>query len=239
MGATVVMASRDPQQLELARARMARRERTIAVACDVTQTEDLRRLVELVLERFGRIDLLVNNAGYGLVDAVETMDAAACRAMFETNLFGALAAMQAVIPVMKKQGSGMIVNICSVAGHIAVPYMSAYGATKSSLIWFSRAARLELRGTGVHVCALCPGYVNTEFNQHAVRGRQDRTVDSSLKMGITPERVARAVVRAWKGRRREMIVPWHNWPVVWLSRLWPGLFEWAMMRAIGASGKRP
>src|SRR5215510_4666810 len=171
-GAQVVMSSRDLQRVEAARLRIGAPGQTQAMACDVTQRDQIRSLIGTVTQRFFRIDLWVNNAGYGILDAIESTDLEKCRAMFETNLFGVIACMQEVIPIMKAQRSGSIINISSVAGHIPVPYMGAYCATKHALNAIGKAARLELKSTGVNVITVCPGRVQTNFGQNIVRGKE-------------------------------------------------------------------
>src|SRR5207237_2074256 len=101
----------------------------------------------------------INNAGFGMQDSVAQMEMAQCRMLFDTNLFGAIECMQLVAPVMKRQGSGTIINISSIAGHIPVPFMAAYAASKHALNAIGKAARMELAGSGVHVMTVCPGYI--------------------------------------------------------------------------------
>ena len=139
-GASVVLASRDLGRVEAARQRTGVPERTLAVACDVRVRAQIEALLAASIERFGRVDVWVNNAGFGLVDSVERMNMGACRSMFDTNLFGAIECMQVVSPVFKQQRSGAIINISSMAGIVSVPYMGAYGATKHGSI-ASRAPR--------------------------------------------------------------------------------------------------
>src|SRR5580692_954350 len=117
-GASIVMLARDSRRTEAARTRIGYPERTLALACDVRHREEIDRVVSLTMHHFKRIDIWINNAGHGILDSVANVDMAACRQTFETNFFGALEAMQAVIPVMKQQGAGTIINISSVAGHI-------------------------------------------------------------------------------------------------------------------------
>ncbi len=231
-GAALVMTSRDLVRAEDARWRIGSAERTLAVACDVTVRAEIEALLHAALERFGRVDVWVNNAGSGLVDSVERMDMAACRRMFETNLFGAMEAMQVVAPYFKKQGTGAIVNIASVAGLISVPYMSAYSATKHALIAFSRAVRLELAPYGVQVNCVCPGYVRTDFSQNAVWGSDSLRVAGARQRGITAERTAEAVWRAYAQNLRVAVVPWHSRLLVLLSRTMPGVFDWGMLKML-------
>jgi short-subunit dehydrogenase len=158
--------------------------------------------------------------------------------MFETNLFGAIEAMQQVIPVMKRQKSGCIINISSVAGYIAVPYMGAYGATKRALNAISRAARLELEGSGVSVVNICPGYVKTDFGENAVRGTEGKRISAGSQRGITAERVAQAVLRAYQHDITETVVPWTNRLAIGLALLAPFVVNFALRRLLKDEPKR-
>ncbi len=243
-GASVVLASRELSRVEAARQRVAAAiqgsaDRMISVACDVSRREDLEGLLAATLQKFGRVDIWVNNAGFGLVDSVQRMNMDECRRMFDTNLFGAITAMQVVIPKMREQGSGAILNISSVAGSIAVPYMAAYGATKHALNCFTRAARLELRHTGVQINNVCPGYVKTDFSVNAVRGGDNFGVAGSIKRGITADQVARAVLKAYLRNKREVTVPWRDNITIAFYRWLPSLFEFGMMKVLRKGVQRP
>lgn len=229
-GASVVMLSRDAARVEAARGRVGHSERTLAMACDVRHREELDRAIGLTLHHFHRIDIWVNNAGHGLLDSVAQMDMAACREMFETNLFGAVAAMQAVTPVMRGQGGGTIINISSVAGHIPVPFHAAYSATKFALNAMGKAAGVELKKDGIHVLMVCPGYVRTAFGENAVRGNELKRVRPRWVRGVTAERVARATLRGYLKQKREVIIPWTMHVPVKIYQLFPGIVEWAMGR---------
>ncbi len=231
-GAKVVLCSRDVARCEEARQRIGHPEQTLAVACDVRDRASIDALVATVLAKFGRIDIWINNAGYGLLDSTEHLDVNAARALFETNVFGAVECMQAVIPTMKRQGSGVIANISSGAGYIGVPYMPAYCASKHALNAFSHASRLELKPLGVSVVNICPGYVQTAFGVNAVKGSDSRRLGGSTRHGITVERVARAVLKGCVNRPREIVVPWHYRPIFILSQVWPGLVDFALERAV-------
>jgi short-subunit dehydrogenase len=229
-GASVVMLSRDVARIEAARARIGHSERTVAMACDVRHREDIDRAVGLTLHHFQRIDVWINNAGHGLLDSVAQMEMPACREMFDTNLFGAVAAMQAVIPVMRQQAGGTIINVSSVAGHIPVPFHAAYSATKFALNAIGKAASVELKREGIHVLTVCPGYVRTGFSENAVHGSDLKRVRPGAVRGITAERVARATLHGYLKQKREMIVPWTMHIPVKIYQLLPGLVEWAMGR---------
>lgn len=227
-GASVVMLSRDAGRVEAARGHVGHGERTLAMACDVRHREDVDRVIGLTLHHFKGIDVWVNNAGHGLLDSVAQVDMAACREMFETNLFGAVGAMQAVIPVMRQQGGGTIINISSVAGHIPIPFHAAYSATKFALNAMGKAAGVELKKDGIHVLTVCPGYVRTAFSENAVRGNELKRVRPGSLRGINAERVARATLHGYLKRKREVIVPWTMHIPVKIYQLFPGLVEWSM-----------
>jgi short-subunit dehydrogenase len=230
-GASVVMLSRDAGRVEAARGRVGHGDRTLAMACDVKHREDVDRAIGLTLHHFKRIDVWVNNAGHGLLDSVAQMDMAACREMFDTNLFGAVAAMQAVIPVMRQQAGGTIINISSVAGHIPIPFHAAYSATKFALNAMGNAARVELKKDAIHVLTVCPGRVRTPFSENAVRGNDVKRVGSAR--GISSDRVARATLRGYLKQKREVIVPWTMYAPVKIYQHFPGFVEWAMGRMAG------
>src|ERR1700686_2418281 len=229
-GASVVMLSRDAGRVEAARGRVGNGERTLAMACDVRHREEIDRAIGLTMHHFQKIDVWVNNAGHGLLDSVAQMDMAACREMFETNLFGAIAAMQAVIPVMREQGGGTIINISSVAGHIPLPFHAAYSATKFALNAMGKAAGVELKKDGIHVLTVCPGYVRTGFSENAVRGNELKRVRPGSVKGITAERVARATLHGYRKQKREVIVPWTMHLPMKFYQLFPGLVEGGMGR---------
>src|SRR5579864_6954505 len=206
-GASVVLLSRDAERVEGARGRIGHPDRTLGLACDVRNREEIDRVVSLTLHHFQRIDVWINNAGHGILDSIAHVNMAAVRETFETNFFGALEAMQAVIPVMKQQGSGAIINISSVAGHIPLPFHAVYSATKFAMNAIGKAARIELKSSGINVMTVCPGYVRTAFSANAIKGKEQKQVRPARVRGITVERVAEAVLRGYLKQKREVVVP--------------------------------
>lgn len=163
-GARVAFTARRQDRLEvLAKELDPRGERMLALGGDVTREEDRRRWVETAVARFGRIDALVNNAGYGQRGAVEQVPLDAIRRNFETNVFGLLGLTQQVLPLMRAQGFGRIVNIGSVAGRIARPLSSVYDATKHALEAFDDGLRGELKPFGLEVVLVRPGFIASDF----------------------------------------------------------------------------
>jgi short-subunit dehydrogenase len=231
-GASVVLLSRDAERSEAARGRIGHLERTLGLACDVRNREEIDRVVGLTLHHFQRIDVWINNAGHGILDSVANVDMAACRETFETNLFGALESMQAVIPVMMQQGSGTIINVSSVAGHLPLPFHAVYSATKFAMNAIGKGARIELKSSGINVMTVCPGYVRTEFGANAIKGQEQKQVRPSQARGISAERVAKAVLRGYLKQKREVVVPWTMLPVIKIYQLFPGLVEWSMVKMV-------
>lgn len=163
-GAKLVISARRADRLEaLARELDPSGQRVLAIVADVTDDSDRRRLVNEALKKFGRIDALVNNAGYGTRGPVELVSVELIRRNFETNLFSLIALTQLVVPHLRERGSGRIVNIGSVAGRIARPLSSIYDSTKHALEAITDGLRGELAPFGVKVVLIRPGFILTEF----------------------------------------------------------------------------
>lgn len=229
-GAQVVMSSRNLKGLEEARTRLGIPKRTRAIACDVRDRHQIQSLVSQARDHFGQIDVWVNNAGYGLLDSIATMSMEECRRIFDTNLFGAIDCMQAVIPVFKNQRWGTIINISSIVGHLPVPHLGAYSATKHALNAISEAARLELEPSGMRVISVCPGRIQTQFGTNTIRGWEGKRLGESFQKGISAERCARAILRGYLRGSREVFVPWHAGVIAHLYELFPAVVEFAMRR---------
>jgi NAD(P)-dependent dehydrogenase (short-subunit alcohol dehydrogenase family) len=135
----------------------------LALPLDVTNTDQAASAVTAAVDRFGRIDVLVNNAGRGVLGAVEEVSDRAAREVFDTNVFGVLTVTRAVLPVMRKQRSGHVFNISSVGGFTLGPGWGIYGATKFAMEGFSEAMHAELAPLGVRVTIVEPGYFRTDF----------------------------------------------------------------------------
>ena len=236
-GASVVLLSRDAKRAEEARHRIGHSDHTLSAACDVRKRPEIEQALALTLQRFGRVDVWVNNAGLGIRDSVADMQESVVRELFETNFFGTISCIQAAVPALRKSGGGTIINISSVAGHIPVPFMSLYCASKFALNAIGKGARLELKRDKINVLTVCPGYVSTGFGEHMVANRQGAVRPQSVR-GISAERVAHAAYRGYRARKREVVVPWTMIPVIKLYQLLPGLVEWGMGKAMRDSRAR-
>ena len=132
---------------------------------DVTQPDSVERAVAETIQKFGRIDVLVNNAGYAVRGAVEEVSADLIQKMFEVNVFGALRMIREVVPFLRQQGSGRIVNISSIAGKLSMPVNGSYSASKFALEALSDALRVELSSFGIQVILIEPGAIKTNFDE--------------------------------------------------------------------------
>ncbi|MEV0229438.1 oxidoreductase [Nonomuraea sp. NPDC050786] len=163
----------------------------LAVTADVTSQEQLQAAVDAGLAEFGRIDVVVNNAGYGLVGAVEEVSDKAVRDLFDVNVFGVLNTLRATLPTLRAQRSGCVLNIGSVAGFATAPGTGLYGATKFALEGISEALHGELAPLGVRVVIVEPGGFRTDFLNSASLEVQPASI-SDYDAGAGPTRAALA-----------------------------------------------
>ena len=194
--------------------------------CDVTKDEDVQRLVERTVAEHGRIDILVNNAGAGLRAPVAEVTLEDARRLIELNLFAAYRCIRAVLPHMKQQGSGQIVNIGSVLGVVATPRNGLYCASKFALRALSDSLRMELHNTGIDVISVLPGYTDTAFFEHMVR--YDGSPHLNPFRGQHPQKVARAILRACAHHKREVALTAPGIVGCWVQRFAPALTEFAL-----------
>ena len=175
---------------------------------DVTSDQSVEALVAQVLDQAGRIDLLVNNAGVGLIAGAEESSLEQAKSLFEVNLFGLIRVTKAVLPIMRRQRAGRIVNISSVMGLIPAPFMALYGASKHAVEGYSESLDHEVRGSGIRVVLVEPAYTRTSFEGNVYQADQqldvyqpartnaEAVMRDAMKMADSPELVASAVVKA-------------------------------------------
>lgn len=201
-GANVVLAARRAALLdEVAASCRALGVTARAVTTDVTNAEDCRRLIA----EAGRVDVLVNNAGFAIFDTIAEAKNDDLHAMMATNYFGAVHCIQAVLPQMLERREGTIVNVASIAGLMGYARMGGYGATKFALIGLTEALRSEVMQRGVRVALVCPGTTESDFFVTADRKKMPGA--SKLLPSVTPEQVARAVCNAAEDGRYRRILP--------------------------------
>lgn len=224
-GARVVLAARRAALLdEVAAQCRARGAEVVVVATDVNRPEDCSRLIESA----GTVDVLINNAGFAVFDAIADAKIDELQAMMDTNYFGAVRCTQAVLPQMLSRGSGTIVNVASIAGLMGYARMGGYCATKFALVGFTEALRDEVLGRGVRVSMVCPGTTNTEFFVKAERGKMPAA--SRLLLAVSAERVARAVVAAAEDGAYRRILPAFAAAYIRMKELFPRFAHFTMRR---------
>jgi NAD(P)-dependent dehydrogenase (short-subunit alcohol dehydrogenase family) len=195
------------------------RDGVVFLPLDVTDNESVAGVVRGVLERSGRIDVLVNNAGVGVAGAAEESSIEQARALFETNVFGAIRMTRAVLPHMREQGGGRIINVSSVLGFLPAPFMALYAATKHAIEGYSESLDHEVRDHGVRVLLVEPGYTRTSFDANAVaadeplalyarrREASDVLTAAAVKAGDEPAVVGEAIVAAATDTRPKLRYP--------------------------------
>jgi short-subunit dehydrogenase len=195
---------------------------------DVTDATAVRWMVDEVAQRWGRIDVLLNNAGRGLAATFEQTTADDLRALLELNVVAVFNATQAVLPVMRRQGRGHIINVSSVVGRRGVPYRAAYSATKFALGGLSETLRVELTGTGIAVSLVYPISTRTEFHQTEPQKIPWQRVGPMQ----SAERVARAIMSCVRRPRPEVYPYWPARILTALSVVAPRLVDLGMRRVL-------
>ncbi len=218
---------------------------------DVRDDDSVKEAVTQIVQKSGRIDVLVNNAGYGLRGAIEEVSLDEWKAQFETNFYGVIRVTQAVLPQMRAQRSGAIVNISSVLGRMAIPFSGPYVASKFALEGLTETLRYELAPWNIKVVLIEPGFIATNFQQNAqlaqaaqnenspyalFKQASARRIQRNIYRAAPPERVAETIYRAIThprpklryavGRDARLVLP--------LRKLLPeGLFERILTRQLG------
>lgn len=208
------------------------------IRCDVTSDEQVNSAVETIMGAEGKIDILINNAGYGISGAVEFTDTEAARRLFDVNFFGMVRMNRAVLPLMRKAGSGRIVNLSSVAAPCSIPFQTYYSATKAAVNDYTMALANEVKPFGITVCAVMPGDIRTGFTaarQKSIEGddiyggRIGRSVagmEKDEQTGMAPEKAGKFIAGVALSRSRKPLrtigIPYQC--AVFLTKILPARF---------------
>jgi len=228
-GCIVILAARRMNRLTaLAEQIRAEGGQAFAVSLDINEQSQIEEAVQTVLENFGRIDILFNNAGMGRLDWLENLEPAADIDMqVDVNLRGLIQVTRTVLPSMLARHSGTIINMSSVAGLIAAPMYCVYAATKYGIRGFTDALRREVASIGIQVSGIYPGPAVTEFGKHP---GSDSAIRKKVKIPrwlyMSSDFVARRVIGLAKHPRRALIIPWWFGPLITFDTLFPGLVDW-------------
>jgi short-subunit dehydrogenase len=198
---------------------------TLRTTGDITRDEVRRNVVARTMERFGSIDILINNAGMGFYSAASNAPMDDARALFELNLFAPLALAQLVVPGMREHRRGTIVNISSIAGKVTLPWFTLYSVSKFALGSLTDGLRMELKPYGIHAMTVWPGYVKTDFQAHALGTRPPETIRKGKRFAITAAECAEAIARGVERDAHNVVVPRIGWILVALNRLLPRVVE--------------
>jgi uncharacterized protein len=199
------------------------------VPADVGRRADCERLISQALAHFGRIDVLVNNAGFAIFDRLVDARLEDLEQMMQTNYFGMVYCTHAALPSMIARGEGAIVNIASTSGLMGFYGMGGYSATKFAMSGFSDALRDELASKGISVSVIYPNTTRTDFFVTAYEGKMPGF--ARLVLAMSPGKVARAIVRAAESGRAAVILPWYLRPVLKLKAIAPRLAH-ALFRGV-------
>lgn len=220
--------------------------RTAGLRMDVSYDASVKSAVQTILDREQRLDVVINNAGFGIAGAVEDTSIEEAREQFEVNFFGVLRVCRAALPIMRSQGRGTIINIGSIGGLIAIPYQGLYSATKFALEGLTESLRLEVSDFGIRVVLIEPGDHRTGFtrNRRSTAGSGNSAYTSAFEhavaqmaadeqAGPSPERVAQLAAKIIDSRRprlRYTVGPAPQRAAVWLKRFLPYAAIEAIMR---------
>jgi short-subunit dehydrogenase len=196
------------------------------IKCDVAQLDQVRAMVTNVLSEFGKIDILINNAGVGMRKPFVETSIGVIEEIMRINYFGTVYCTHEVLPSMIARRSGHIVNISSVAGKIGTLNIAGYCASKFAMNGLSESLYHELTPLGINVSVICPGAVRTDFN----KAFADMPPKSPASLVISPEFVSAAVIKAIEGKRFEVVLPRSLALICWFKRMTPNLFRAVLHR---------
>lgn len=231
-GARLVLSARRGEVLERIRTACTHPERHLVLPVDVTHISELPRHVDAVMQKFGRIDVLINNAGVSQRSLVKDTALEVDRRIMEVDFFAPVALTKAVLPHMLLAGSGRLVAVCSVVGLVATPYRSAYSAAKHAVSGFYDALRAEVHDAGLQVAVIYPGFVRTNVSVSALKGdgSDHGVMDEKIASAMAPDEFARKAIAALSRGEEHIIVAGKEKLAVWLGRISPTLLAKAIRR---------
>ena len=178
------------------------------VECDISDLDSVNKAIEYIIEKYGHIDVLINNAGMGISGAFETQDINDVRKQFDVNLIGSIQMMQAVLPHMRKAKNGRIINVSSVASRVGIPFQSFYSASKSALDTVSFALNAEVKEYGIKITNVLPGDTKTGFTDNRIKQEEEKadvykdkmvrsvgSMEKDEQNGMSPEDIAKTIYK--------------------------------------------
>lgn len=228
-GDNLVLAARRIDRLEILAEELKKMGvDALPVQCDLSDPKTAARLIDSTMDRFGRIDVLVNNAGFGSQVLFETMGYDEIVKMFNVNVLSLMEITRLAVPIMRKQKKGNIVNVASVGGIVPHPLNVAYCASKFAVVGFSRSLRLELKGTGVNVSVVCPAATQTEFFD--VAQGEVPFHKMIFKTAVPAKKVAAAIVKSSRSNKGVVYPTFSARVLTLLEKTMPFLVEWGNVK---------
>jgi short-subunit dehydrogenase len=229
-GCHVVLAARRVKILQsIATEIQAAGGEAFAISVDVNERSEIDVMVQTVLDRYGKIDILFNNAGFGGVDWFENLKPERhIETMMSVNLVGTMLVTHSVLPGMLKRRKGHIINMSSVAGLIASPLITTYAASKYGVRAFTDALRREVSPFGIKVSGIYPGPATTEFGKQLERTKARERINRTIDVHMTSEYVARRIVAIAKRPQRSLVIPWWFRVVTTFDTLFPVAVDWIL-----------
>lgn len=226
-GATLVLSARRTDRLESVRKSCSRSEDHMVLPLDVSMPDTHAAAYRSVFDRFGRVDILVNNSGIGQRSRISKTKLHVEQQIMKVNFFGAVSITHTVLPDMLKRDGGRIVVISSVLGKISIPLRSSYAASKHALHGYFESLRAELAGTGVNISMIIPGYIQTDISLQSMLadGSEHGKMDSSQANGMAVDVCARKIVKAIRKGRNEVHMGGMEIGGIYFYRFLPGLYR--------------
>lgn len=228
LGATVIASSEDHDGLVRVQNNcdQENRSRCHIVMFDLTRVEKIDEIVRDQVEKFGRIDILINISGISQRSLIKETSMEVYRKIMEINYFGTIAFTKAVLPYMIQNGGGHILATSSIVGKFGFPLRSAYSSAKHALHGFYETLRLESIKENINVTLLVPGRVQTKISIHSLTkdGKEHGKMDAGLASGITPEKAAKQIIRAIRKNKKEALIGGKELIMVYLKKYLPTIF---------------
>ena len=226
-GARLILTARSQERLEQVAAEVSPAEPVVCPA-DLCNAASIAALCDEVRERFGRIDILINNAGVGLYAPSFDSSPDKVRRLFELNFLAPVELTRRLSPAIPRGGA--VVNVSSIAGKVVLPWLTLYSASKYALNAFSDGLRMELSKRGISVLCVCPGYVDTPFRENVLQGAIPEKAAGQSRFLITADECAQATLDGLRRGKRTIVTPRIGWLLIGLARLFPHFLNGRMAR---------
>ena len=246
-GYDLVLAARQPERLEAVASEVrSLGQNALAVPTDVRDSEQVNTLVKKTLEYYGTLDVLINNAGIYLLGSVEAFSLSDWHQAIDTNFWGYVHTIHALLPHFLERGKGTIVNVSSIGGKVPIPYQVPYTASKYAVTGLTQSLHAELEPKGIKVCGVYPNFISTDLMERAIfRGKDEEDAQARedlLRKGLSvpiiekPDDVAQAIWDAVKHQKSDVMVGSANVSNA-SYKMFPGLMQWVFRKAFGVKDK--